>query len=264
MNQTKRARKPHQVSADPADVFHRKGVRHERYPSARGSSSVPYTSHDGATKVSGRERSDHAQDETFDRIILVAALSILGGGMSFLLVMAFLLFPEWISPLTLAPGVRTTAASGRIVVLRPPTRLLEEGIPTASVPAPPTPVVAPSTPVVAADTQNDSTGVPIGNAPDGGVLEDQEPTSEVSAEIVPACGEPSCTPPASTGPTGNAPVGNAPPGNAPVGNAPSGNSPAGKAVGGHGPAGHDPAGHGPKGNAPRAEVPSAGNATGKA
>lgn len=253
MNQMGRARKPHQVSADLADVFHRKGVRHEHRPLARGS-PVPYTPHDGATKVSGRERSDHAQDETFDRIILVAALGILGGGMSFLLVMAILLFPEWISPLTLAPGARTTAASGRIVVLQPPTRLLEEGITTASVPALPAPVVAPSVPAVAADTVNDSTSIPIGNAPAGDVLGGQEPTGEVSAEVVPACSEPSCATPASSVPTGNAPPGNAPAGRGPVGNGAAEQPPKADV----------PAGNAPNANGPKAERSLAGSAKGKA
>ncbi len=242
---------------------------------------------------------NHAQDETFDRTVLVVALGILGGGMSFLLVMACLLFPEWMSPFALAPGARRVAASGRFVVLRPPTRLLEEGVATASMPVSPAYFVAAATPVAAAapvvatplgggispapipaETNAVEETEPtaavddlpavlfIESGPGGNALGDREPTSEGQVESPPTCSGSSCPPPAGTAPVGNAPpgnapTGNAPPGNAPTGNAPPGNSPPAGGVSGHG-SGHVPVGRAPEGNAPRAETPSPGPGRGKA
>lgn len=59
----------------------------------------------------GLEPGYPGQDDRLDRSILAAVLAILGAGMSFLLAMLFLIFPDWISPREFAFGVRTFVAS---------------------------------------------------------------------------------------------------------------------------------------------------------
>ena len=111
----------------------------------------------------GLEPGYREQDERLDRRVLAAALGILGGGMSFLLAMMLLVFPEWISPLVFANWLRTstvelemaTAGSGLeawtghvlITVIDPPA-----APPTglALPPSPPAdPLVVPTGPEVA-------------------------------------------------------------------------------------------------------------------
>lgn len=63
----------------------------------------------------GLEPGYPGQDDRLDRSILAAILAILGAGMSFLLAMLFLIFPDWISPREFAIGVRTFVASMEVL-----------------------------------------------------------------------------------------------------------------------------------------------------
>lgn len=60
----------------------------------------------------GLEPGYRGRDERLDKSILAGILALLAGGMSFLLAMTFLLFPEWISPRALAARIRTSAVRG--------------------------------------------------------------------------------------------------------------------------------------------------------
>lgn len=66
----------------------------------------------------GLEPGYRGQDERLDRSALAAVLALLGGGISFLLAMTFLLFPEWISPRVFA--TRLHVSIGRVQPLPPP------------------------------------------------------------------------------------------------------------------------------------------------
>lgn len=63
----------------------------------------------------GLEPGYPGQDDRLDRSILAAVVAILGAGMSFLLAMLFLIFPDWISPREFAMGVRTVVASMEVL-----------------------------------------------------------------------------------------------------------------------------------------------------
>ncbi len=65
--------------------------------------------------------SRHKEQEAVDKSALLAALVVLGLGMTFLLAMTFLYFPEWMRLRAFATETRTPP--GRVVTLRPPTAL---------------------------------------------------------------------------------------------------------------------------------------------
>lgn len=58
----------------------------------------------------GQEPDYSGPDEGLDRKIFVAALGVLGGGLSFLVAMMFLFFPDWVSPRTFRTWFRVPAA----------------------------------------------------------------------------------------------------------------------------------------------------------
>lgn len=58
----------------------------------------------------GLEPGYRGQDERLDRSVLAAVLAFLGGGVSFLVAVTFLLFPEWISPRAFATLFRESTA----------------------------------------------------------------------------------------------------------------------------------------------------------
>lgn len=68
----------------------------------------------------GLEPGYRGQDERLDRSALVAALALLAGGITFLLAMTFLLFPEWISARSLSTGLQASATSARAKMLPSP------------------------------------------------------------------------------------------------------------------------------------------------
>lgn len=73
----------------------------------------------------GLEPGYRGRDDRLDKSILAGMLALLAGGMSFLLAMTFLLFPEWISPRALAARIRTSAVRGG--ELMPPSSVTDTG-----------------------------------------------------------------------------------------------------------------------------------------
>ncbi len=78
----------------------------------------------------GPKRSSPNPHETLDKTAVLTALALLGLGMIFLSAMAFMLFPEWIRPRTIAESNPPPLS---IVTLRPPAPFEEEPVPGVSV-----------------------------------------------------------------------------------------------------------------------------------
>lgn len=132
------------------------------------------------TMLLGLEPGYPGQDEKLDKRVLAAVLGILGGGMSFLLVMMLLVFPEWISPLVFANWLRTssvelemaTAGLGLepwpeevlVPVIDPPASLILPASPSDDTPDVPTspPVARPSSPPGSQRASGPTTGPPGG------------------------------------------------------------------------------------------------------
>ncbi len=109
----------------------------------------------------GLEPGYRGQDQRLDKSVLAAVLGILAGGMSFLLAMMLLVFPEWISPLVFANWLRTStiqlemATAGRgleawtghvLIPVIDPTAATPTGLPLPSSPRTDPPVVPTSPP----------------------------------------------------------------------------------------------------------------------